>query len=71
MKDESPAVLPGPRPDVDDFVGGGDHRRIVFDDHHTVASFDQLFDHAHHPSDVFGVQSGGRFVEDIKGIDEV
>ncbi len=71
LKDELSAVLPGSRPDVDDLVGGGDHRRIVFDDHHTVASFDQLFDHAQQPSDVFGVQSGGRFVEDVEGVDEV
>src|SRR5690606_40386765 len=50
---------------VDEPVGGLDDVEVVLDDHHGVALVDQALEHADQFADVFEVQPGGRFVEDV------
>ena len=54
-----PALRPRPRSEVDHPVGGGDHLRVVLDQHHGVAQIHQPADRADEPRHVARVQPGG------------
>ena len=66
--DDEAAAATAFRTEVDDPVGGLDHVEIVLDDEHGVALVDQSVQHVQQPTDVFEVQTGCWFVEDIEGV---
>ena len=49
--------------DLDEVVGGADHRLVVLDDHDRVAGVGERADDRDQPVDVAGVQADARFVE--------
>ena len=53
---------------VDDIVCQLDNVEIVFDDKYCVAFIYQLLQYIHQDADVFEVESGCRFVQDIEGL---
>src|ERR1700712_3473619 len=64
------AVAAGARPHVDDMVGDRDHVWVVLDNEHCVPFVAQLSQQLRETLDVGGVQPDGRFVEDVKHLDQ-
>ena len=54
------------RPEVDQPVGSLYHIEVVLDDDHRIALFDQAVEHPEQLADIFEMQAGGRFVENVQ-----
>ena len=64
--DDSSTVLPRPRADVDDVVGGPDRLLVVLDDDHRVAQVPQALQGPDEPLVVALVQADRRLVEHVE-----
>lgn len=64
--DDAAATVTAGRTEVDDVIGDFDDVEVVFDDDDGVPVIDDRLQNVDESSDVIGVQTGGRFVEDIK-----
>ena len=59
-----PAVLAGPRADVDEMLGGPDDLRVVLHDQHRVADVLERFQDLDEPAVVPGMEADGGLVQD-------
>lgn len=56
------------RSQIDDPIGGLDHIQIVFDDNDRVAAIDQLMEEMEQNPNVFEMQAGRGFIQNVKGL---
>ena len=63
-----PAAVSALRTEVDQPVGGLHHVQVVFNHDHRVALVDKPVENSQQFSDVFEVETGGRFVKDVDGV---
>lgn len=66
LSDDLAATRAAFRTEVDDPIRRFDHVEIMLDDHDRVALISQTVDHFEQKRDVVEVQTGRRFIEDIK-----
>ena len=66
-RDDPPAAGSALRSQIDHVVGRLDHVEIVLDDDDRVALIDQLHQDVEQLARVFEMQTGRRFVQDVKG----
>ena len=57
--------------DLDDVIGGGDHRRVVFHDEHRVPRVAQASEHHEQRFQVAGMQADRRFVQHVHHAGEI
>ena len=65
--DDAPAATTTFWAEIDDVIGAFDDVEVVLDDDHALAVIDETAEHLQQAGDVFGVQAGGWFVEDVEG----
>ena len=68
--DDLAAVLPGPRPDVDDPVGDLDRLLVVLDDEHGVAEVAEAHERVDQAAVVALVEADRRLVEHVQHADQ-
>ena len=66
--DDLSATATAFRAQVDDVIGDFDHVEVVLDDDNSVAFVDELVQDLDQVLDVFEMQTGSGFIEDIEGV---
>ena len=64
-KDDAPALLASPQPEIHEVIGHRNHVRVVLDDQHGVALIAQLAQDRNQPQVVTGMESHRRLVEHV------
>ena len=68
---DAAALATGPGAQIDDVIGGADHRRVVLDDQQGVAGIAEAVQHADQPVDVAVVQADAGLVQHEQRVDEL